>query len=96
MTYKATLLDSRALAAGLIKLEPITQGVPEERRIYVTQEVHDVLQMVPDRRPNLPYARALQVMNSFIIGECTWGCLTKDPEPDAEVDFKRLIGADEV
>ena len=95
LTFNATYLSfERAKRDGHLLPRAPLEGAPL-RHLYVTSAINDLLD---GNRPESGFPIHLSDgdVGRYLIGQCVWVCLSKEPERKADVDFKRLIDADEV
>lgn len=88
------MLLSIAERAGLVGLAPLDGG-SNRRELYVTKEI-DQLINARERSAFFPSRFADEVIGRHLRGECLWVCLSEQPDPAADVDFKRLVETEEM
>ncbi len=96
MTYTATFLSlERATKVGsLVPLAPL-DGAAQVRSLHVTPEIRDLLSGA-NPQSGLPTWLSDPLIGRFLVGQCVWVCLSKEPVRKVDVDLKRLVGAGEI
>lgn len=94
MTFNATLLDEVKAAGRLTDFVPVDDGVTV-RLLHFTPELNALTNGdQPDT--GFPTRLADPVLGRFVLGQCMWVCLSKEPDRKVDVDLKRLVDANEV
>ena len=81
-------------AGTLVALTPL-DGAAQVRHLHVTTEIDDLL---AGRKPETGFPTWLSdpLIGRFLVGQCMWACLSKEPDRKVDVDLKRLVDAGEI